>query len=269
MAHRPLDFEQEELSSLNNIPAFVRARELFVLERTTDARREWQWAVKDMSKAELLKAASLANQWGWYDRAIMTVALARYWDDLELRFPLAHQKLVVSQAKRRNINPAWAFAVIRQESAFSPDARSHAGAMGLMQLMPRTARQVARNLKIRMRSKSDLLNVKTNIRLGVGYLKKVYDRFDGHKVLATAAYNAGGHRVKQWLPEESQDADLWIETVPFSETQDYLKRVLTYTAIYEQRLGMMTVPISQRMTPIQLNNKTLSKSAVKNGSQGS
>ncbi|MEJ2143090.1 MAG: transglycosylase SLT domain-containing protein [Gammaproteobacteria bacterium] len=267
LAHRPLSFEQEELSSLNKIPAFVRARELFVLERQTKARSEWQWAVKDMSKAELLKAASLANQWGWYDRAILTLALARYWDDLELRFPLAHRKLVVSQARRREINPAWAFAVIRQESAFTPDARSHAGAMGLMQLMPSTARQVARNLKMRFRGKRDLLDVKTNISLGVSYLKKVQDRFDGHEVLATAAYNAGGHRVKQWLPEDPQDADIWIEMVPFDETRGYLKRVLTYTAIYEQRLGMSTVPISQRMPPVQLN-KTLTSNSAPKISQG-
>lgn len=254
-SHRPLNFAEQELDSLNRIPAFVRARELFILNRAADARREWQWATRKMNKAELLKAATLANQWGWYDRAIMTLALARYWDDLELRFPLAHQKLVVAQSKRRNINPAWSFAVIRQESAFTADARSRAGALGLMQLMPRTAKQVARNLRIRVRGQHDLLDVKTNIQLGIGYLKKVYDRFNGHNVLATAAYNAGHNRVRQWLPEETQAADLWIETVPFTETRDYMKRVLTYTAIYEQRLGMNTVPLSQRMTPVSVPEK--------------
>jgi len=254
-AHRPLLFAEQDLDSLTHIPAFLRARELFILNRPADARREWQWATQQMNKAELLKAATLASQWGWYDRTIATLALARYWDDIKLRFPLAHQKLIVAQSKRRNINPAWAFAVIRQESAFTPDARSHAGALGLMQLMPRTARQVARNLRIRLRGQSDILNVSTNIKLGISYLKKVSKRFDGHSVLATAAYNAGHYRVKQWLPEESQAADLWVETVPFSETQGYMKRVLTYTAIYEQRLGLNTVPLSQRMTPVSINRK--------------
>lgn len=254
-AHRPLSFAEQELHSLTKIPGFVRARELFILNRSADARREWQWATQQMNKAELLKAATLANQWGWHDRAISTLALARYWDDLELRFPLAHQKQVISQSRHRSINPAWVFAVIRQESAFTPDARSGAGALGLMQLMPRTAKQVARNLRIRMRGQSDLLNVNTNIKLGIGYLKKVYDRFNGHNVLATAAYNAGHNRVKQWLPEVSQAADLWIETVPFDETRDYMKRVLVYTAIYEQRLGMDTVPLSQRMTPVSVEKK--------------
>lgn len=254
-SHHPLSFAEQELDSLTKIPSFVRARELYILNRSVDARREWQLATQQMNKAELLKAATLANQWGWHDRAIATLALARHWDDLEKRFPLAHQKQVISQSKQSKINPAWSFAVIRQESAFTPDARSGAGALGLMQLMPQTAKQVARNLRIRMRGQNDLLNVNTNIKLGISYLKKVYDRFNGHKVLATAAYNAGHNRVKQWLPEESQAADLWIETVPFEETQDYMKRVLVYTAIYEQRLGMITVPISQRMTPVSVEKK--------------
>ena len=148
-------------------------------------------------------------------------------------------------------NPAWAFAVIRQESAFTHDARSHAGAMGLMQLLPRTARQLARSLRIPMRSRNDLLNVRTNVRLGVGYLRKVADKFDGNKVLATAAYNAGGFRVTQWLPDNgSMAADVWVEGVPFKETKGYLKRVLSYTVIYEQRLGREPDSMLERMPPI-------------------
>ena len=201
--------------------------------------------------SRLLKAAKLADEWGWHDRAIATLARARYWDDLELRFPLAHQQVVLTQAKRQKVNPAWAFAIIRQESAFTTDARSHAGAMGLMQLMPRTARTVARSMKMQPPRRYDLLKIDTNIRLGVRYLKKVQDRNQGHPVLATAAYNAGQSRVTQWLPEQgSVAADVWIETVPFQETRDYLKRVMTYTVIYEQRLGRDPVPLLERMSPI-------------------
>jgi soluble lytic murein transglycosylase len=199
----------------------------------------------------LLKASKLAHRFGWYDRAIVTMAQAGYWDDLEMRFPLAHQKLVLKHATQQKINPAWAFAIIRQESAFTPDARSGAGAMGLMQLMPRTARQVARSMRLRRPGRYDLINITTNVRLGVGYLKKVFDKFNGNSVLATAAYNAGGYRVKQWLPETgSIPADIWVEQVPFSETQDYLKRVLVYTIIYEKRLGLESVPLIKRMLPI-------------------
>lgn len=252
---RPVQYSDEELLSLKKIPALVRATELFFMKRIVEGRREWNFAIRTMNKEQLLKASKLAHQLGWYDRAIVTMAQAGYWDDLELRFPLAHQGLIFKHAKRQSINPAWAFAIIRQESAFTPDARSHAGAMGLMQLMPRTARQVARSLRIRKPRRNDLINIKTNVRLGVRYLKKVRDKFNGHPVLATAAYNAGGRRVKQWLPATgSIPADLWVEQVPFSETQDYLKRVLVYTIIYEKRLGLESKTLLKRMVPIVSKN---------------
>ncbi len=251
MENRPVQYNSENLEGLKKVPPLLRAVELFFMKRIVKARREWNFALRQMNKEQLLKASKLAHQLGWYDRAIVTMAQAGYWDDLELRFPLAHQDLILKHAKRQKINPAWAFAIIRQESAFTPDARSHAGAMGLMQLMPRTARQVARSLKIRKPRRNDLINIKTNVRLGVRYLKKVRDKFNGNPVLATAAYNAGGYRVKQWLPETgSVPADLWVEQVPFSETQDYLKRVLVYTIIYETRLGQESETLLKRMVPI-------------------
>lgn len=253
LSHRPVSYSASAMDKLEKIPAILRARELLALKRAADARREWNYAVARMSHPQMLTAARLASEWQWPDRAIQTLAQAKYWDDLELRFPLTHQALVINQAQKQNINPAWAFAVIRQESAFTPDAKSHAGALGLMQLMPRTARQVARQLRIRMRStQKALLNINTNVRLGVSYLKRVSDRYNGHPVLATAAYNAGGSRVKAWLPEAgtSLPADLWIEMVPFNETRKYLKRVLTYTVIYEKRLGLPASTLLERMQPI-------------------
>ena len=249
--HRPLEFSHSELKHVKTDPGILRAGELYALKRVADARREWNHTIERMDKPQLLKAAKLAEQWGWHDRTISTLAQARYWDDLEMRFPLAYQKQILTQAKKQKINPAWAFAVIRQESAFTSDARSHAGALGLMQLLPRTAKRMARNLRIPIRSRQSILNSNTNIKLGVGYLRKVNDRYNGHPVLATAAYNAGGRNVKRWLPEQTtQPADIWIELVPFKETRNYMKRVLTYTAIYEQRLGMSPTPLLDRMSYI-------------------
>ncbi len=253
LTHRPVSYNSHAMDKLEKIPAILRARELLALKRSADARREWNYAVARMSHPQMLTAARLAAEWQWPDRAIQTLALAKYWDDLELRFPLTHQALVINQAQKQNINPAWAFAVIRQESAFTPDAKSHAGALGLMQLMPRTARQIARRLRVRMHStRKALLNITTNVRLGVGYLKRISDRYNGHPVLATAAYNAGSTRVKSWLPEAGTrlPADLWIEMVPFNETRNYLKRVLTYTVIYEKRLGLPAATLLERMRPI-------------------
>jgi soluble lytic murein transglycosylase len=258
LTHRPINTSTAELVKLQHIPAIARAGELYQLKRIVEARREWHFAIQQMDKKQLLMAAQLANQWGWHDRSIITLALAQYWDDLELRFPLAHKKYIEEQANHEGINPAWAFAVIRQESAFTSDARSSAGALGLMQLMPRTARQVARSLSIKRPNHRDLLKSNINIKLGVRYLRKLKERFNGNSVLATAAYNAGGWRVKGWLPkDEAQSADLWIENVPFTETQGYLKRVLTYTIIYEQRLGLEGKPLLERMMPISKTGKKI------------
>lgn len=260
VTHIPINVPAAELIKLQHIPAVARAGELYQLKRIVDARREWHFAIQQMDKKQLLMAAQLANKWGWHDRSIITLALAQHWDDLELRFPLAHKKYIEKQAKHEDINPAWAFAVIRQESAFTTDARSSAGALGLMQLMPRTARQVARSLRIKRPKQRDLLNSNINIKLGVRYLRKLQERFNGNSILATASYNAGPWRVKSWLPkEEAQSADLWIENVPFTETRKYLKRVLTYTIIYEQRLGLESKPLLERMMPISTSSNQSKK----------
>lgn len=258
LTHNPINTPAAELIKLQHIPAVARAGELYQLKRVADARREWHFAIQRMDKKQLLMAAQLANKWGWHDRSIITLALAQYWDDLELRFPLAHKKYIEKQAKHEGINPAWAFAVVRQESAFTLDARSSAGALGLMQLMPRTAQQVARSLRIKRPKQRDLLKSNINIKLGVRYLRKLQERFNGNSILATASYNAGPWRVKGWLPkEEAQSADLWIENVPFHETRKYLKRVLTYTVIYEQRLGLESKSLLERMMPISMPAKKI------------
>jgi soluble lytic murein transglycosylase len=199
----------------------------------------------------LQAAAKLAERYGWHDRAIFTLARTGYWDDLELRFPLEHAALVKHNAELQGIDIAWVFAVMRQESAFMSNARSHAGAMGLMQLMPSTARQVAKNvLKTPPPRRQDLFEPDTNIALGSAYLKQMKGRLGDSAVLATAAYNAGPHRVTRWLPEETLPADIWIELVPFKETRGYLKRVLAYTVIYEKRMGRQPKRLEQRLHPV-------------------
>lgn len=263
--HRPITFSSRELSPIENIPAIERAHELLTLNRFVEARREWSFALQQLDKPQMLKAAQLAYDWNWHDRAIFALAQADYWDDLEKRFPLAHRELVMNYARQQQINPAWAFAIIRQESAFANDARSQAGAMGLMQLLPRTARQIAHSLRLRFR-RDDLLDVETNVRLGINYLKKVKDMFNGNKVLATAAYNAGDARVRQWLPKDRiLPADVWVEIVPLNETRDYLQRVMTYTVIYEERLGQTPVPLLEHMLPIPGDPTVVSSNKAQNG----
>jgi len=231
--------------------AFVRARELFFAGLTVDARREWREALKGASDELQIVAARLASHWGWHDRGIFALGAAGYYDDLEIRFPLAFREQLVSQARREHLDPAWVFAVTRQESAFTADARSPAGALGLMQIMPATGRQIARDLGSKLSSKSRLLDPALNLRYGTFYLRTLLDDLDNHPVLVNAAYNAGPHRVRAWLPEQGEmAADIWIETVPFRETRDYLKRVQAYTTIYQKRLQVEVTPLSQRLRPV-------------------
>jgi len=239
-ANHPITLTPADRQSLQAVPAIQRARELFRLGRIAQARREWAYAASTMHANQLELAAKLAQEWGWHDRGIATAALARAWDDLELRFPIAYRQAVFDNAAKNGLDLSWVYAVIRQESAFTRDARSPAGALGLMQLMPATARRLAPHIGLRAQLRRKLLSPKTNIRLGTAYLRLMLDRMKANRVLATAAYNAGPNRVQRWLPYEgAMPADLWVETIPFNETRRYLQRVLAYTVIYEQRLGFM------------------------------
>jgi len=261
LANIPLLVDASLQQKMMKQDAIARARELHTLGRLIEARREWALVTKDMNQDELQTAAKLAESWGWHDRAIFSLARTGYWDDLDLRFPLKYKAHIEKQANSNRLDTAWLFAVVRQESAFIPDARSGAGALGLMQLMPRTARQVSRRLHGRsLRSLSSLLlEPKLNIQLGSAYLRQVFDRLDQHQVLATAAYNAGPRRVKRWLPERDMPADLWVETVPFKETRTYLQRVLSYTVIYEQQLGHKPKRLAYRMPLVKGISEDLKK----------
>lgn len=251
LAHTETPVDDAMVEAVAQIPAVRRAAELFALDRPTEARREWRWATRGLDQLDLKAAAKLASRNGWHDRAIFTLAQTGYWDDLELRFPVQHAELVAENAGRHGIDKAWIFAVMRQESAFMDNARSHAGALGLMQLMPATARHVARNLLNRKPpARREILQPDTNIALGSAYLSEVKAKLGDSAVLATAAYNAGPHRVARWLPQRTLPADIWIELVPFEETRTYLRRVLTYTVIYEKRLGLTPTRLAQRLHPV-------------------
>jgi len=259
----PLQVNQEDLSAIEQNPGIQRARELYLLDRIIDARREWYYATYTMTEQQLSQAAKLAQNWGWHDRAILTIARTQYSDDLELRFPLVHQDQILSQAKINHIDPAFAYAIIRQESAFTIDARSHAGALGLMQVMPHTAKQLAKGLDIEINHTFDILDVSNNLQFGMNYLRKALNRYDNNPVLASAAYNAGPYRVKKWLPEKGIVAsDLWTETLPISETRNYIENIMAYTAIYEQRMGRQPTPLTVRMPPITAPNTSLSANSA-------
>jgi soluble lytic murein transglycosylase len=248
MSDQPVEYTEESLQHLAQQPRFVRARELYRAEMLLDARREWEQAIQGMPDTELKLAAVLAQQWGWHDCAILTVARSGDYDDLALRFPLSFSEAVQGQARARQLDPAHVYAVIRQESAFNKDARSHAGAMGLMQLMPKTGSATARKYGIPLGSMRNLFEPEKNISIGSAYLRQVMEQYDNSIVLASAAYNAGPHRVRRWLPEtRSLSAASWIALIPFTETRKYVQRVLAYAAIYDWRMQREITPLRKHM----------------------
>ncbi len=243
--------EIDEEDFLANRPHLIRARELFYLGRLIDAKREWFQALPTLDQNQIKQAATLASKWEWHDSAIRTVAQTSHRKDYNLRFPTPYKQQVMKMAEQRELEPSIIYAVMRRESLFDPMARSSVGALGLMQLMPYTARSVALSLGLKKPQKSDILLVNNNIRLGTQYLQTVMKRFDNNAALAVAAYNAGPLAVKRWLPKDStMPADLWVETVPYSETRDYIQAVLAYSLVFDRNLGHNTL-ISSRMAEIK------------------
>ncbi|MFN3582126.1 MAG: transglycosylase SLT domain-containing protein [Pseudomonas sp.] len=223
-----------------------RAREFYARGQIVDARREWYHVGRSFSREELIAQAVMAKDMEWYFPAIRGISQAQYWDDLDIRFPMAYQEPIKAQAQARQISSPWVYAITRQESAFMSDARSHAGAMGLMQLMPGTARETAQRYGIALNNPNDVLIPERNIALGTAYLSQLNGMFQGNRVLASAAYNAGPGRVRQWTRDiPSMPADIWIENIPFDETRQYVQSVLSYSVIYGQKMGIRQVVMEQ------------------------
>lgn len=241
---RPVAVSAQELAQLAQQPAFERAHELYLVGDESNALAEWEHAVARLSTPEVLAAGRLAANWGWYRNGIQAMIRASYWDDMELRFPLVYQEHI-SEAVSTNpqLDRYFVFAIARQESAFMAEVISPAGAMGLMQLMPPTGRELARKVGMRI-TNADLLQPATNIALGSRYLAEQLQDFGGNRVLAAAAYNAGPNRVRQWLGrlESNIPVDIWIETLPFGETRGYVQNVLAFAIIYAHRNGE-TIPL--------------------------
>ena len=228
---------REIFNQVRHNPGIARAIELYVLDRYPEARLEWEYATNTFNEQQLQAAAFIAQQLHWYDRAIFTAAKTKQQGNLDLRFPLAYSGSIIKAAKKNQLDPAWILAIARQESAFIYDARSHANALGIMQIRPGTAKEIARKTGTAFNNENDLLKTDLNIQLGTAYLKQMLQNLDNNPILATAAYNAGPARVAKWLPDKSMPADIWIETIPYRETRNYVQNVLTYVMIYQHQLG--------------------------------
>ena len=251
MNHRPIVFEQTEFKTFSQLPAVARLREFYMMDMQLEARRQAYYLKLSMSPRELQLLATLTHQWQWHNQTIALLGKAQYWDALDLRFPILYDTAILKASKKNGVDPSWLFGITRQESAFNPHARSPVGASGLMQLMPKTATQIAKLINQPLKSQSELLNPDRNIQLGSAYLRRMYDKNQRNPVLATASYNAGPHRISRWLPEKALPADIWIENIPYNETRGYATSVLSYAAIFDYQRKQAITPLSDRMPTVK------------------
>jgi soluble lytic murein transglycosylase len=236
---KPLPLSNEFIAAVELNPAIQRSRELFLMGDINAANREWAHSIRRLSDNEMVAAGRLADLWGWHRQAIQTMADAQHWDELQVRFPIAYSDDVKKAARDTALSEYFIFAIARQESAFKTDAKSPNGAMGLMQLLPSTAKSTAKKSGLHF-TQNDLLLPAKNITLGSHYLDHLLDTFSGNRILAAAAYNAGPTKVKQWLSKDDNSKlpyDVWIETIPYKETRNYVQNILFYSVIYGYRMG--------------------------------
>jgi len=240
--------------TLKNMPTIAIAKELWLTGKTLDARQQWRFALTQLPPEHIIMAGDIAKDWGKHNQAIQSMIFAKQWDMLDIRFPLAYQEEINTIASTINMPPTLIFAIARQESAFLENATSRAGARGLMQLMPATAKQTAKKGGIK-HTTSDLFTPSHNILLGSFYLKELLTKYNNNTVHATAAYNAGPGRVDKWLKKRpaSLPFDIWIETIPFKETRGYVKNVMAYTVIYAYRLGDEKLKIKTQLSEFGLH----------------
>ncbi len=246
----PLTPEEKEAARLN--PSLNRALYAITLGIRPEGVREWNWGTNlakpgGMVDRELLAAAQMACDREVWDRCINTSERTKEEFDVEQRFPTPFRESVVRRSQEINLDPAYVYGLIRQESRFVMDARSHVGASGLMQVMPATARWTARKIGLSNFRPDQLKDRETNIAIGTGYLKLVLDDFDGSMALAAAAYNAGPGRPRSWRNGPVMETAAWAENVPFGETRDYVKKVLANTTIYSALLSGQPQSLKARL----------------------
>lgn len=231
--HIDAPFDQVLAASLRKNTEIQLAFALHKVRYYNNARQTWNYALKHLSAEQWTTAARLAHWEQFYFPAIRGMITAKFWDDTEIRFPLAYESDYRHAASTSSLPISWLYAISRQESSFAPDIRSHAGATGLMQLMPATAKETAKKAGLTY-SASKLKDPSYNTQLGSQYLSWVAKQFNGNPAYASAAYNAGPTRVKRWLKGKRANLplDAWIETIPFSETRNYVQNVFAFSVIY-------------------------------------
>lgn len=222
-----------QLAQIAELPELVRARELLLSALRGYANTEWSYGLEKLSEEARRQAIHLAASWGWYDQAIATATAQRVFNDYALLYPRPFDREVRAAAKLADLPPELIYGVLRQESLYRHDAVSSAGARGLLQLLPETARRTAVKWKQPRPDKEDLFVPATNVKLGAAHLRLLHDRFAGQTVVALAGYNAGPNAASRWLPSQTLDSDIWIENIPYNETRSYVQRILWHMVVFK------------------------------------
>ncbi len=251
---------EEDIRSIAARPGIKRALELFRLDLRLEAVREWLWAIRGLSDRELLAAAEVARRNAIYDRAINTADRTVFEHDFGLRYLAPYRDQLKAAARQLDLDEAWVNGLIRQESRFIAQAKSRVGASGLMQLMPATAKWVAGKIGLKDWQSSQVNDVETNLSLGTYYLRHVLDSLDGSPVLASAAYNAGPGRARAWRGDQSMEAAIYAESIPFNETRDYVKKVMANSSYYAHNFSQQLQSLKARIGVIEPRARAREKS---------
>ena len=238
---------EQDMEAAVNHPGLVRAMKLIRLGLRTEGVDEWIFSIRYFDDHQLLAASELALREQIYDRTIHTADRTTRSHNYSLRYPQPFQEVFREYSKSQGLDEAWVYGLVRQESRFITEARSAAGAAGLMQVMPHTARFVAAKIGMRGYSRKNATEVKTNIAMGTGYMKIVLDQLGGQPVLASAAYNAGPNRARRWRDARPLEGAIYAETIPYAETREYVKRVMANSVFYAALLQEKPVPIKVRL----------------------
>ncbi len=241
---------KQDIAIITTLPGVQRSVALYRMGLPGDALNEWSWTIRNFNDQELLAAAEIARRNKMYDRAIGTADKTTNLHDFNLRYLAPYRHAAMQHIRANKLDEAWVYGLMRQESRFVTQAKSTAGAAGLMQIMPATARLMAKKLGLKNYRGTQIQKLDTNLKLGTYYMKTILSQFDDSPVLASAAYNAGPRRAERWRADYPLEGAIYIETIPFNETRNYVKKVMSNTMYYARQFGISTDTLKSRLGTI-------------------
>jgi len=238
---------KDDLNEIQALPGIQRTLALYRMNLHFEAAKEWAWAIRKFDDKKLLAAAELARRNEMYDRSILAAERTATLHDFNLRFPAPYRDSMQGHLREQGLEEAWVYGLMRQESRFANQAKSDVGAAGLMQIMPATAKWVARKMGMRDYRAALIHDTEINLKLGMFYMKNVLSSFDNNTVMASAAYNAGPARARHWRADKPLEGAIYVETIPFDETREYVKKVMSNTVYYSKIFDQPGASLKQRL----------------------